>query len=340
MHDGMYIVDGDGHVVDLIDGCYRNTCPRSTAAPGFLPGRPWDRNQAAGWPIGRAPPTVAENLADNDAEGIDLAILYPTLGLNIGEVRERIPDRALPRLQRLGRRLLQGRSRPTEARGDVPVRDPTEACREMNRAGSRPRPRRRDVPDLIRGRTVAEKFFWPIYGEAEKLGVPIGMHASGSETSDVGRFETSSACTLVARAGTDDLADQHRLGGIPGCSSTAHRLPGVGLRLGALLDGAPAGRVGVTASRRPAVQGGAAALPDLRPRLLLLRARRRRPFLTWRSGWARISCSTRPTTPTSTASGRIRAAAERDDLSASLKRKLLGENALRFYGIQAAVPTA
>src|SRR5687768_15669928 len=89
LRDNIYIVDGDGHVMDLPDRCYRKYLPPELSRRlDFFPSQGWDRLQAPWGPLGRAPMTVAENLADNDQEGIDLQILYPTLGLNIGEIRE------------------------------------------------------------------------------------------------------------------------------------------------------------------------------------------------------------------------------------------------------------
>ena len=70
----------------------------------------------------------------------------------------------------------------------VPYLDPTEAARELDRAVSKLGLVGLMFPTFIPGRNVAEPFFWPIYEEAERLGVPVGMHASGSETGDPYRF--------------------------------------------------------------------------------------------------------------------------------------------------------
>src|SRR4030095_17117076 len=59
---------------------------------------------------------------------------------------------------------------------------------ERDRAVSKPGLFGLMFPTFIPGRNVADPFFWPIYAEAERLGVPVGMHASGSETGDPYRF--------------------------------------------------------------------------------------------------------------------------------------------------------
>ena len=114
MREGMYIVDGDGHVMDFPHRCYQKYLPEQYRRRiAFFPGAQWDRRQAPNGDLGRDPNTPHEMMADMALEGIDLAFLYPTSALRIGEIRE---------------------------------------------------------------------------AEAERLGVPVGMHASGSETGDPYRF--------------------------------------------------------------------------------------------------------------------------------------------------------
>jgi len=82
MRDGIYIVDGDGHVMDFPHRCYQKYLPEQYRRRiAFFPGAQWDRRQAPNGDMGRDPDTPQEMLADLGQEGIDLAFLYPTSAL-------------------------------------------------------------------------------------------------------------------------------------------------------------------------------------------------------------------------------------------------------------------
>src|SRR5262249_27625679 len=124
-----------------------------------------------------------------DLEGIDLAFLYPTTALRIGEIREAEYQTALCRAYN-DFMADWCRAAPKRLKGVaiVPYLDPTAAARELDRAVSELGLVGLMFPTFIPGRNVADPFFWPIYEEAERLGVPVAMHASGSETGDPYRF--------------------------------------------------------------------------------------------------------------------------------------------------------
>ena len=89
MRDGIYIVDGDGHVMDFPHRCYQKYLPEQYRRRiAFFPGAQWDRRQAPNGDLGRDPNTPHEMMSDMAQEGIDLAFLYPTSALRIGEIRE------------------------------------------------------------------------------------------------------------------------------------------------------------------------------------------------------------------------------------------------------------
>ncbi len=190
MRDGIYIVDGDGHVMDFPHRCYQKYLPEQYRRRiAFFPGAQWDRRQAPNGDLGRDPNTPHEMMADMAQEGIDLAFLYPTSALRIGEIREVDYQTALCRAYN---DFIADwcKADPQRLKGVaiVPYLDPTEAARELDRAVSRLGLVGLMFPTFIPGRNVADPFFWPIYEEAERLGVPVGMHASGSETGDPYRF--------------------------------------------------------------------------------------------------------------------------------------------------------
>jgi uncharacterized protein len=345
LRDNIYVVDGDGHVMDLAERCYRKYLPPALRErQAFYPSQGWDRLQAPWGPLGRAPATVAENLADNEQEGIDLQILYPTLGLNIGEVREPEYQAALCRAYNdWVADYCREAPEHLKAVAIVPVLDPTEACREMNRAVA-------DLglvgvmfPTYVRGHNVGEQFFWPIYSEAETLGVPVALHATGSETGDVGRFPNFLGVHVWSHAPEQMISlTSIILGGIP------EQFPR--LRLGFMESGC-----GWLPFWMEHLEGEwekrrfDAPLCKEEPRVYMTSGRlfysfepeeKTLPYVAQWVGEDQLLYASDYPHWDSEWPDTTRTLLDRDDLSPALKRKLLCDNALRFYGIQAAVPTA
>src|SRR5256714_8010141 len=117
MKNGMLIIDADGHAVDN-EGVYRERLPEQYRKRSFIhPSDGFDRHQNG--KIKKQPQDAAQNLADNDREGIDLQIIYPTGGLMLSRGRE--PDYAnalpptyhhwLPRWCSAGKQPPKGRAR-------------------------------------------------------------------------------------------------------------------------------------------------------------------------------------------------------------------------------------
>ena len=88
MKNGMVIIDADGHAVDS-EAAYREWLPEAyRKRQSIYPLDGFDRRQ--GGKLDKTPKSPAQNLADNDKEGIDLQIIYPTGGLGLSKVREEI----------------------------------------------------------------------------------------------------------------------------------------------------------------------------------------------------------------------------------------------------------
>jgi len=158
MRDGIFIVDGDGHVMDFPHRCYQKYLPEQYRRRiAFFPGAQWDRRQAPNGDLGRDPNTPQEMMADMAQEGIDLAFLYPTSALRIGEIREAEYQTALCRAYN---DFLSDwcKADPTRLKGVaiVPYLDPTEAARELDRAVSRLGLVGLMFPTFIPGRNVAD----------------------------------------------------------------------------------------------------------------------------------------------------------------------------------------
>jgi len=62
MRDGIFIVDGDGHVMDFAHRCYQKYLPEQYRRRiAFFPGAQWDRRQAPNGDMGRDPNTPHED---------------------------------------------------------------------------------------------------------------------------------------------------------------------------------------------------------------------------------------------------------------------------------------
>jgi uncharacterized protein len=185
MKSGMVIIDADGHAVDY-EPVYRERLPaeyRNRAT--IYPADNFDRTQN-GTLAGKRPPDAARNLADNDREGIDLQVIYPTGGLFLSRVRERDYAIALARAYNDWMAEWCGIDRKRlKAVALVPLHaDARAAIGEMERAVGRLGAVGVMVNTFDRNRNVAHRDFWPFYEECARAGVAVAFHASGSDTLD------------------------------------------------------------------------------------------------------------------------------------------------------------
>ena len=201
------VVDADGHVVEppaawagLPDRCrpqitadaqgYEHVTVGGTeilAVPlGTLarPGSVFD-DPAAFRPLADAQPGGSDpvaRLSDMDAEGIDQAVLYPTIGLYFSVVED--PGTAV-RLATAYNDWLAGYCAANTNRlfgaAMLPLQDPAAAARELRRAvtelgfvGGFVRPN----PCL--GRSLPHRAYDVVWDAAEELDVPIGIHEGSS----------------------------------------------------------------------------------------------------------------------------------------------------------------
>jgi predicted TIM-barrel fold metal-dependent hydrolase len=184
MKNGMVIIDADGHAADR-DTVYRERLPEQFRNRQYIyPMDAFDRFQNG--TIVKMPATPADNLRDNDVEGIDLQIIYPTLGLFHSRVRDHDYAIALARAYNdwlhdwcaADRKRLRGVA-------IVPLHvDVKAAIAEMERAVGTLGAVGIMVNTFDRSRNVAHPDFWPFYEECARQGVAIAFHASGSDTMD------------------------------------------------------------------------------------------------------------------------------------------------------------
>jgi predicted TIM-barrel fold metal-dependent hydrolase len=221
---GAHVVDADGHVLEPMDLWDRHLDPRwrhckprvvrndwgldtvfvgvqeiVTAPLGLLgtPGSrmdetdpakkiPWEHAQRGGF-------DPVERLHDMDIEGIDVAVLYPSIGLNFWGIEDATAAVALARAYNdwLAEYCAADRRRLVGA-AMVPFQDPAAAAAELRRAARELGfPAAFVRPNPCGGRHIGDAAFEPVWTAAEELQVTIGIHEGSSNiipTLGVDRF--------------------------------------------------------------------------------------------------------------------------------------------------------
>lgn len=191
MRNGIRIVDADAHVREP-DSELKSRLPEPHRnRPMLFPVENFDRSFGGTLGKGFVPP--AEYLADLDVEGIDTAIIYPTLGLFLGEVREAALAISLTRAYNDWiSSFCSANPDRLKAVALLQVLDIDAACAELERAVSKLGLLAGMVPAYNRfgPRNLGERALDPLYGTAQQLGVPIAIHADGGLTPINERFGT------------------------------------------------------------------------------------------------------------------------------------------------------
>jgi predicted TIM-barrel fold metal-dependent hydrolase len=121
-------------------------------------------------------------LADMDTEGIDQAVLYPSIGLYFWALdRPRGRRGHRPGLQRLAGLVLRRGPGRLFGAAMLPVQDPAAAAAELRRAARRARlPAAFVRPNPCLGRSLSDRAYEPMWDAAEEVGMPIGIHEGSS----------------------------------------------------------------------------------------------------------------------------------------------------------------
>ena len=195
------VIDADGHVTEsteqvakYLDEPYRR---RPLGFP-FYPADGWDRRLLG--TLGDLGGDAETWLRAMDKGGVETAVLYPTLGLFMSFLKDREWAVALCRAYNtfLHEEFVTASPR-LKAVALLPVQAPDACAPELRRA----------VTELgLVGAMLAadgdhllgDARFLPVYGEAERLGVMLGIHASGSHLGGAGvdmfpRFIQAHTCS-------------------------------------------------------------------------------------------------------------------------------------------------
>jgi predicted TIM-barrel fold metal-dependent hydrolase len=125
-----------------------------------------------------------QRLADMDLEGIDQAVLYPSVGLYFWALDD---ARAAVALARAYNDWLAGycQADPSRLHGAamVPLQDPLAAAAELRRAREELGMAGAFVrPNPVCGRAISDPAHEPVWEVAEELGVAVGIHEGSSVT--------------------------------------------------------------------------------------------------------------------------------------------------------------
>jgi predicted TIM-barrel fold metal-dependent hydrolase len=182
-----HIIDADGHVreadkelMEYVEAPYRRASSRD-----FFPSDGWDRH-LQGRLLINVPDASAwlEGMAQG---GMDMAVLFPTLGLFLSFIHD--PDVAVAVSRAYNSYVTEHycqRDARLRAVALLPLQDVDEAVKELRRAvtelgmvgamlaadGSHP--------------LLGHQCYWPLYAEAQRLGCPLAIHASGSHLGGAG----------------------------------------------------------------------------------------------------------------------------------------------------------
>jgi len=195
------VLDADGHVTEsteqvakYLDEPYRR---RPLNFP-FYPQDGWDRRLLG--TLGDFGGDAETWLRALDKGGVEATILYPTLGLFMSFIKDREWAVALCRAYNsfLHEEFVEVSPR-LKAVALLPVQDPDAAALELRRSvkelGFVGAMLAADGPHLL-----GDARFTPIYAEADRLGVMLGIHASGSHLGGAGvdlfpRFIQAHTCS-------------------------------------------------------------------------------------------------------------------------------------------------
>jgi predicted TIM-barrel fold metal-dependent hydrolase len=268
-------------------------------------------------------------------------VLFPTSGLAVGNVRD--PDLATALAHAYNDWLADFCAAAPERLkgvGIVALQEPAEATKELERLAGQGHVAVQ-VTTYVAWRKLSDRALDPFYAAAERLRLPLAIHSQPRDAAGTDRFDKFLAIHAVAHPFEQMIAMAQ-------------------LILGGVFERYPALRVGF-------LESGAGWVPfwmehlegewEKRPWDAPLCKSEPKDYMT--CGRAYYACEPEEKTIPYVAQWvgedqllyasdyphwdtewphTVSTLLDRDDMTPTLKRKILSENALRFYGIKAAVP--
>jgi len=192
---GYPVIDADGHITEPLE-VYRARLPEPyRSARNLFPEDGWDRGLGR---MGHRVDDPARQLADMDAEGIDIAVLFPTAGLAIGNVRDPDLARALATAYNgwLAEFCAVAPDR-LKGVGIVALQEPASAVEELERLVALGLVAVQ-VPTYVAWRKLSDGALDPFWAAAERHDVPIAIHSQPRDAAGTDRFDKFLAVHAVA----------------------------------------------------------------------------------------------------------------------------------------------
>jgi predicted TIM-barrel fold metal-dependent hydrolase len=338
----LLVIDADGHVTESVEGLQKYLRPENRSRP-LIPRENWNRDFNG--TLGKVNEDPRVQLADMDAEGIDVQVIYPTMCLQIGAVREtelavdiaRAYNDWLADFCATNPQRLKGVAIVALQDVDAATREARRAVTELGHVGVM-------MPTNVLDTDVGKRQFWPFYEEMERLGVALGIHGgTGASVRMHGRFDTFIAVHTVAfpfecmaaltgliYAGVPEVFPRLRIAALEGCCGWLPFLMDRmdeefelrGWREAPLLQAKPSEYL-----RSGRFYYGfeleESTLPYVLERVGAHKFLYASDYPHWDTDW--------PNT--------VKGFLGRDDVSEAHKRQILGENPQRYYGFTADVPS-
>lgn len=339
------MIDADGHVIEndaaireYLEEPFRSH-PDVLRMPFFPTLDGWNRavrRIADGKGKGQPAPDAKTWLAFMDSAELEVAVLYPTLGLAYGLIKDREWAAVLARGYNtyLAEEYLKAAPARLKGVALIPLQDVTEAVRELRRAVTQLGMIGAILPAVGLRRALGERDFDPVYEEAERLGVMLAVHGAPAQGLGFDFFER----LVEARVLSHLFAQMIQLTSIVS-NGVLERFPT--LRLAFMEAGA--GWVPFMLERLDREhanrKSGLAALPseELRHAQVFFHAEldeRMLPAAVDALGADRFFCaSDYPHEPPHEFVAAVEEFWKRPDLSDAAKSQILGENAKQLYRI-------
>lgn len=189
--DSSGAIDADGHITESV----RQLVPyleeaRHGARPlggrsRYFPTDGWDRSLSG--TLGTTASTAADWTRQLDESGLERVILYPTEGLGIGCIREPEAACAICRAYNdfLSEEFVRADPRLLGV-ALLPLQDVSEAVTELRRAVTELGMVGAMLPAVGLRAPLGDPRHHPVYAEAERLGVMLGVHATVREAGAFG----------------------------------------------------------------------------------------------------------------------------------------------------------
>ena len=193
----MLVIDADGHVSESNASLKKYMKEENRSRP-LQASEAWDRS--FGGTLGKRNEDPRVQLADMDAEGIDIQVIYPSSRLSLSSEKE---TNLVVDIARAYNEWLAAfcATDPKRLKGVaiVPLQDVDASIKEARRAVKELGHVAIMMPTNVRDQDIGRRQFWPFYEEVEELGVPLAIHGGIRASERMhGRFDTFIAVHTVS----------------------------------------------------------------------------------------------------------------------------------------------